>query len=449
MTITFLGAAGTVTGSKTLLQIAGRMILVDCGQFQGLKELRLKNREPFAFDPSKLDFVLLTHGHLDHCGMLPRLVADGFSGPIFCSGPTRDVVRIILTDSAKIHEEEAAMANQGGYSKHSPATPLYTRDDAMRVFPLLKTVHEGEVFSPADNLQITFSNAGHILGACSIKIDAEGKTIVFSGDIGQSNDLLMHPPTKPLHADCLIMESTYGDKIHPTEDPMYLLEAYVGNALRSHGTVIIPGFAVGRLQTMMYLLWKLRQQDRIPDVPFVLDTPMGAEILEVMRSHQRWHKLSVTEFEQMCAMFTVNRKYEQTIQTLYDVSPKVILAASGMLTGGRVLSYLEKYVGDPLTCIILVGFQAEGTRGRQLLEGFSQLKIRGKFYQVKAKVLPLDGLSAHADQPELLEWASQVAPGHVFLVHGEGNASHDLAAAYAGRYGIMPMVAEEGMAVKI
>ncbi len=448
MKVTFLGAAGTVTGSQHLAQANGLNILIDCGMFQGLKELRLRNREPFKFDPAAIDCLLLTHGHLDHCGLLPKLVAQGFKGPIYCSAPTKDVARLILADSAKIQEEEAEMANRGGYSKHHPALPLYTVVQARKVFPLLQTVEPGQKINLGHGVTATFSNSGHILGACSILLEAEGKSVLFSGDIGQDDDLLMHSPVPPPIANAVIVESTYGDRLHPAEDPSILFEAAVGNALRAGGTVIIPGFAVGRAQTLMYLLWKLRMDDRLPDVPFILDTPMGVDMLGIMANHRKWHKLRPEEFEGMCGLFQTNIDYRETIETLFDPQPKVVIAASGMITGGRVLSYMEHYIGRKETCVIIMGYQAEGTRGRQLLEGEKEIKIRGKFYPVRANVVQVEGFSAHADREGLLNWIGgiEVKDSHVRVVHGEPGPAESLAGEISSRYGyqaIAPQPLEE------
>ncbi len=446
MKITFLGAAGTVTGSLTLVEADNLRLLVDCGMFQGLKELRLRNREPFAFDPASIDCVLLTHGHLDHCGLLPKLVSEGFRGDIFCSAPTKEIVKLILEDSAKIQEEEAEMANRGEYSRHHPARPLYRLEDARRIFPMLKAVDPEIKVRLTNDAYAVFTNSGHIMGACSILLSAGGRTVVFSGDIGQDDDPLMLAPEVPAPADAVIMESTYGDRLHPEEDPLILLEAVVGNALRAGGTVIIPGFAVGRAQTLMYLLWKLRMEDRLPDVPFVLDTPMGADMLAIMANHRRWHKLNPEEFRGMCDLFIANMAYSETIETIFDPQPKVVIAASGMLTGGRVLSYLEHYLDNPKTCIVMIGFQAEGTRGRQLLEGEDQIKIRGKYYPVRANVVQIEGLSAHGDQGDLLKWLSRVkiSGSTVRLVHGEPQASRALAEAIGKEFGYDVSAVQKG-----
>lgn len=436
MKIQFLGAAGTVTGSKTLIESNGLRILIDCGQFQGVKALRELNWEPLPVLPSSIDFVLLTHGHLDHCGWLPRLVEQGFRGKIYCTSPTKDVARLVMLDSAKIQEEEAEWANKGKYSKHLPAEPLYTIKQAERVLPLFRIINVGETVDLDAEISAEFFNAGHIIGACSIALHIENKLLFFSGDIGRDNDALMFPPTRPKKADYLFLESTYGNRLHPKDDAGLELETYINNTIRENGTVIIPGFAVERAQSVMYLLWQLKKENRIPDVPYILDTPMGISVLDIFRENTKWHKLSREDCAEMCDMFTMISNYDDTIEAIYDKRPKVVIAASGMLTGGRVLSYLEHYIGLPTTTVIIVGYQAEGTRGRKLLENAAEIKIHGKYYTVGAKILEIKGLSAHGDQTDLLNWISELdnKPKKIFLVHGENQPADELRIKIYERY---------------
>ncbi|GAB3711173.1 MBL fold metallo-hydrolase RNA specificity domain-containing protein [Flavobacterium koreense] len=448
MKVTFLGGAGTVTGSKTLIESNGVRILVDCGQFQGIKPLRELNWEPLPILPSTIDFVLLTHGHLDHCGWLPRLVNQGFNGKIYCTSPTKDIAKLILLDSAKIQEEEANRANEGKYSKHEIAEPLYNIDDAESVFPYFRIIKENETISLDAEISAVFTNAGHILGACSITLILEGKTLVFSGDIGRDDDVLMYAPTKPQKADYIFLESTYGNRIHPEEDVKLLLEAYINNTYSKGGTVIIPSFAVERAQTIMYLLWQLKEEDRVPNIPYIIDTPMGISVLDVFENNKKWHKLSDEDCVAMCKMFFMNSDYQETINMIYDKQPKVVIAASGMITGGRVLSYLERYVSLAETTIIIVGYQAEGTRGRKLLDGATDIKIRGKYYDVKANIVEIEGLSAHADQQGLLNWLSELhsKPVKVFLVHGENQPADELRIKIKERFGFncsIPLMGQE------
>lgn len=428
MKIKFIGGAGTVTGSKTLIESNGVRILIDCGQFQGIKPLRELNWEPLPILPSSIDFVLLTHGHLDHCGWLPRLVNQGFKGKIYCTSPTKDVAKLILLDSAKIQEEEAYKANKEHYSKHNPAEPLYTVAQAEKVFPLFRVIKPNESVALDAEISALFTNAGHIIGACSVELKLENKILVFSGDIGRDDDVLMYPPTKPKHADYVFLESTYGNRIHPNIDAKIELETYINNTIQKGGTIIIPSFAVERVQSVMYLLWQLKVEDKIPNIPYIIDTPMGISVLDIFANNRKWHKLPEAEYTAMCAMFNLISDYQETITTIFDKQPKVVIAASGMITGGRVLSYLEHYIGLPETTVIIIGYQAEGTRGRLLLEGAKEIKIHGKYYQVLANILEIETLSAHGDQKDLLNWLSDLdnKPEKIFLVHGENEALEEL-----------------------
>ncbi|MCA6422975.1 MAG: MBL fold metallo-hydrolase [Flavobacterium sp.] len=448
MKIKFLGGAGTVTGSKTLVESNGVRILIDCGQFQGIKPLRELNWEPLPILPDTIDFVLLTHGHLDHCGWLPRLVNQGFKGKIYCTSPTAAITKLILLDSAKIQEEEAERANKEHFSKHDVAEPLYNIEQAEEVFPLFRVIKPDDEIVLDAEISARFFNAGHIIGACSIELKLENKTLVFSGDIGRDDDVLIYSPIKPKKADYIFLESTYGNRIHPDEDVKLLLETYVNNTFQIDGTVIIPSFAVERAQVIMYLLWQLKNEDRIPDIPYVIDTPMGISVLDIFINNRKWHKLSESDCIAMCKMFTMNSDYQETINTIFDKQPKVVIAASGMITGGRVLSYLERYISLPKTTVILVGYQAEGTRGRKLLEGATELKIYGKYYPVLAKILEIEGLSAHGDQNDLLNWLSELEnkPKKVFLVHGENQPADELRIKIQEKYGYdcsVPLMGQE------
>lgn len=448
MKIKFLGGAGTVTGSKTLVESNGIRILIDCGQFQGIKPLRELNWEPLPILPDTIDFVLLTHGHLDHCGWLPRLVNQGFKGKIYCTSPTAAITKLILLDSAKIQEEEAERANKEHFSKHDVAEPLYNVEQAEEVFPLFRVIKPDDEIDLDAEISARFFNAGHIIGACSIELKLENKTLVFSGDIGREEDVLIYAPIKPKKADYIFLESTYGNRIHPDEDVKLLLETYVNNTFQIGGTVIIPSFAVERAQVIMYLLWQLKKEDRIPDIPYVIDTPMGISVLDIFINNRKWHKLSESDCIAMCRMFIMNSDYQETINTIFDKQPKVVIAASGMITGGRVLSYLEHYIGLPETTVIIVGYQAEGTRGRKLLEGATELKIYGKYYPVLAKILEIEGLSAHGDQNDLLNWLSELEnkPKKVFLVHGENQPADELRIKIQEKYGYdcsVPLMGQE------
>jgi metallo-beta-lactamase family protein len=428
MEILFLGGTSTVTGSKTLVSHQGYQVLVDCGLFQGAKHLRALNRMSLPVDVKTIDSVILTHGHLDHCGWLPILVREGFHGKIYCTAPTKKITQLILLDSGKIQEDEARNANEKEYSKHQPALPLYTVKEAEAVFPYISIVDPDEIFSLNEHFSFRFLNSGHIIGACSVSLKVGEKTIVFSGDLGQQDDVLMYAPEKPIEADFVVLESTYGNRLHPQINVQHTFERLITQTVIRGGHVIIPSFAVERVQTVMYYLWHLQKENRLPDVPFIIDTPMGIKVIDIFEDYPSWHKLSAEECSDMCEIFTMVADFAETIETIYDPQPKVVIAASGMITGGRVLSYLERYISNPKNLVLLVGYQAEGTRGRKLLEGAEEIKMYGKQYEVKAEIASIEGLSAHADQKELLGWLSAFKnpPKIIFLNHGETDAANVL-----------------------
>lgn len=422
--IHFLGAAGTVTGSKYLLEFPGTNILVDCGMFQGVKKLRELNWQYLPVDAKAVDLVVLTHGHMDHCGFLPRLLKMGYRGPIWGTAPTLDIAEIILRDSAKIQEEDAQRANRKGYSKHHPAKPLYTTEDVEKTLSFFTDQPEGTWIGINENIQLRLQYNGHILGACYIEIEAFGRRFVFSGDVGRKNDPLLRDPKRPEKADILLLESTYGDRMHPSEEENKFRNI-INQTLQKNGTLIIPSFAVERAQLLMYLLWKLHENKKIADMPIILDSPMGAEVLQLFHRHLDWHKLSESECNEMSKRVRVVRSFKETWEIIDNDRSKIIIAGSGMVGGGRVLTYLQQYIGKAETTVMLAGFQAEGTRGRQLLEGCSEIKFFGKYHTVKARVEYLESLSAHADQRGLIDWASQIIepPSNTYLVHGEPQAA--------------------------
>lgn len=426
--INFLGAAGTVTGSKFLIETSQSKLLIDCGMFQGIKELREKNWDFLPVDASTIDVVLLTHGHLDHTGYLPRLVKQGFRGDIIGTAPTLAITRIILKDSAKIHEEEAERANREGYSKHSPALPFYTKEEAEHTIGLFKGIEKDEWITLSENIKYRFQYNGHIIGATFIELDIFGKIFVFSGDIGRQKDLLLYPPSKPKWADYLFIESTYGDKLHPKDSVSEKLVQLIQQVIHQRGNLIIPSFAVERLQTLMFILWKLYKENRIPNIPIYVDSPMGDNVLSVFESFPTWHKIPMKEFNAMNNRMNIVMSYKETWETIDNPQPKVVIAGSGMVTGGRVLTYLKQLIDEPSTAVLLVGYQAEGTRGRQLLEGAQELKFFGKYHEVKAQIHHIESLSAHADQEGLLDWCSEIknSPEVAYLVHGESAAMNAL-----------------------
>ena len=417
----FFGGSGTVTGSKFYLETEEIKILVDCGVFQGTKELRKQNWEPLPIDASKIDMVLLTHGHLDHCGYLPLLVKQGFRGNILGTAPTLEIAKIILEDSAKIHEEEAERANKEGYSKHDPALPMYTQKDAAFTLKFFRSIEEGVPIQLSENCSVRFLFNGHIIGSSYLELELFGKVFVFSGDVGRQQDDLLDPPKQPQWADYLFVESTYGDRLHPEEDVQGILKELVDHTLQNRGVLIIPSFAVERLQSLMFQLWKLYDKNLIPNIPVFVDSPMGINVLEVFAQFPEWHKLSLKEYRNMCNHVTLVSSYGETWETIDDPRPKIVIAGSGMVTGGRVLTYIKQLGDMESTSILLVGYQAEETRGRKLLEGATELKIFGKHIPIKAKIHHLESLSAHADQEELLQWMGSIKniPEKVFLIHGE------------------------------
>jgi len=425
--IQFLGAAGTVTGSKYLVEFKEKKILIDCGLFQGLKELRLLNWQTLPVDASTIDYVLLTHGHLDHVGYLPLLVKQGFKGEIYASEPTIDIAKLILRDSAKIQEEDAERANRFNYSKHKEAKPLYDTREAEAVFPLFIPKPLAQWIDLGDQVSVRFRYNGHILGACFIELRLSHRLYVFSGDIGRIHDPLLFETEYPEAVDVLVMESTYGNRLHPA-DSKQLLAKEINDAAGRNGTIIIPSFAVERTQLLMYLLWQLRNEKKIPLIPVYMDSPMGAHVLDIFQHHLPWHKLSTEEAINMCRFVKVVQNEAETFELIRSKASKIIIASSGMATGGRVLSYFEHYLGDKDATILLCGYQGEGTRGRALLDGAKEIKMRGKFWPVKAFISMIGGLSAHADQSELIHWLSNIKnePSRIFIVHGEKEASRTL-----------------------
>ncbi len=370
-------------------------------------------------------------------GYLPRLIKDGFKGKIYGTAPTLDIAEIILRDSARLQEEEAEQANKEGFSKHHPAKPLYTEKDVEATLTHFSPVNLNQWTDLGGEVQARFQTNGHIIGSTFIEVTVCGKKFVFSGDVGQEEDLLLMPPKKPSEAEILFIESTYGDRLHPDGDVKERLKTIILETIARGGSVIIPSFAVERTQVMMYLLWQLRIAGEIPDVPLIMDSPMGSRVLSVFEKHKDWHKLPSEEYTAMCALFQVVENYQETMRLVDTKYPKIIIAGSGMVTGGRVLNYLQYYVENPQNTVLLVGYQGEGTRGRQLLEGIHEIKIHGKYYPVRAKVEVLHGLSAHGDQGELLRWMGELktAPENIFIIHGEKQAADTFQVKIKDTYG--------------
>ncbi len=425
MQLTFLGATNTVTGSKYLLHVDGQKVLVDCGLFQGFKQLRLRNWTPLPIRPDEIDAVILTHAHIDHSGYVPLLVRDGFTGPIYCSHATRSLLEILLPDSGRLQEEEARFANARGFSKHRPALPLYTEADARTSLASLVPVDFEEARALSKSVTFRFKPVGHILGAASVHLTTPSGRIVFSGDVGRPNDPIMNAPEVPDEADWLVVESTYGDRRHPDVDVESELADAV-NAVTHRGSVmVVPAFAVGRAQALMLHLARLKKDGRIPNVPVYLNSPMATDATRVYHSYRREHRLSVEECAAMCGVAKIVNSVEESKALNRRSGPMIIISASGMATGGRVLHHLKAFAPDPRNMILLTGFQAGGTRGAALAAGAENIKIHGQWVPVRADVRQLQGSSAHADADELLAWMRKFSrrPDRVFVTHGEPNAA--------------------------
>lgn len=437
MKITFLGAAGTVTGSRYLVEAAGRRVLVDCGLFQGLKQLRLRNREPFPVDPASIDAVVLTHAHLDHTGYLPVLARGGFRGPVRCTAATRDLCGILLLDSGHLQEEEAAYANRHGFSRHAPAEPLYTRADAERSLDLLRDAPWGDEIEAAPGVAVRFHRAGHLLGAASVELRAEGRTVLFSGDLGRMDDPVLPPPTDPPACDVLVVESTYGDRLHARVDAAEALAEAINRAAARGGAVLIPSFAVGRAQALVHTLHGLRREGRIPDLPVFLDSPMATSATEIFRRHADDHRLPPEELAAAFDAVRVVNSVEQSKRVDAMRMPRVVISASGMATGGRVVHHLKAMAPDPRNLVLFAGYQAAGTRGAAMVAGAREVKIHGAYVPVNAEVRALDALSSHADYAEILAWAERMPgrPSRVFVTHGEPVAADALRLRLEERFG--------------
>ncbi|MGE3684315.1 MAG: MBL fold metallo-hydrolase [Bdellovibrionales bacterium] len=429
MRLHFWGASQTVTGSRYLLSEGGEKILIDCGLFQGFKDLRLKNWEHLPVDVSEITAVILTHAHLDHSGYLPLLIKNGFKGRVYATPATRELSRILLLDSGYLQEEEAKFANRRGYSKHHPALPLYTRKDAELAMRNFVDVAFNKKTKISDRFSFEFFPAGHLLGAASVRVSASSKSILFSGDLGRECDPIMKPPQAPMASDFLVVESTYGDRLHPQTDPMEELKQIVEKAINRGGTVIIPSFAVGRAQLLLHFLRELLMRGSIPDVPVYLNSPMANSVNGVFRKYAGEHRLDKLQAVQVCQIAQVVSTPEASKDLNEDEEPKVIIAASGMATGGRVLHHLKKLAPDPRNAIVFAGFQAGGTRGEAMVNGAKEIKIHGEYWPIRAEVYNLESLSAHADAVEILSWVRKMnpLPSRVFVTHGELSSAEALA----------------------
>lgn len=445
--IRFLGGAGTVTGSKYLVEHDGQRLLVDCGLFQGYKQLRLRNRDPLPVVPGQIGAVVLTHAHIDHSGHLPLLVKEGFHGKAWCTPATRDLCHILLPDSGHLQEEDAAYANRKGFSRHQPALPLYTEADARASLRALHGVPLHQVFEPLRGWQVRLSGAGHILGAASVLIEVGGRRLLFSGDLGRPDDALMHAPEAPPEADVVVCESTYGDRIHPREDLLAELAPALARTAARGGTAVVPVFAVGRAQALLHAIAQLKARGELPhSLPVYLDSPMAVQTTELYEHHPGEHRLSAAQCRDMERAAHLVTSVEQSKAIAKRHGPKVVLAASGMATGGRVLHHLTQYLGDHRNLVLLTGYQAPGTRGAHLAQGHTSLRIFGQDWPVRAEVVQLGSASAHADADQLMAWLRQLprAPHRVFVTHGDPEAADALRGRIEHQLGWRALVPEHG-----
>jgi metallo-beta-lactamase family protein len=434
--IQFLGGAGTVTGSKYVLEIAGSRTMIDCGLFQGEKELRERNWKPLPLNPESINWVLLTHAHIDHTGYLPRLVRDGFTGPVYATEATADLLQIMLPDSAKLQEEEADYANRKGYSKHHPALPLYTEADARSALKLVRGVPYNQPVHLSKFLSAQFVSIGHILGSSYVEAtvtepDHEPLTVIFSGDVGRYNEPILNDPSPADEADYLLIESTYGDRKHEQTDTKTRLAEIINATAERGGKIIIPAFAVGRTQLLVYYLRELEEEGRIPVLPVFVDSPMGVGATRLYTKHIEDHDPDMTAIVQSgrnplaTNIFSLvsGRKGSRGLNDIKGSA--IIISASGMATGGRVLHHLARYLPDPASAVIFVGYQAAGTRGRRLQDGEKEIKIHGQMVEVNAHIESIGSLSAHADADEMMRWLGNFKrpPKTTFIVHGEPHSS--------------------------
>ena len=424
----FLGATGTVTGSKYLLEHDGKRILVDCGLFQGFKQLRLRNWAPMPVKPATLDAVILTHAHLDHSGYVPVLVKNGYQGKIYCTEGTRDLCNILLPDSGRLQEEEADYANRRGFSKHSPARALYTEEDAKAALRQLYPIRFGHTVD-IGSLHATLHPAGHLLGAATLSLIDAGRSVVFTGDLGRPHDAVMHAPAVVREADYLIVESTYGNRVHDPEDPRIKLGDVIRRTTERGGVVLIPSFAVGRAQELLLYLHRMKEDGDIPkSIPVYLNSPMAVDATHIYNAHHREHRLTHMECKEMCNAATFINSPDESRALNEKKGPMIIIAASGMATGGRVVHHIKAFGSDPRNTILFSGFQAGGTRGAAMLAGAESVKIHGEYVPILAEIAAMTNLSAHADSNEIMGWLQGFhrPPLRTFVTHGEPIAADAL-----------------------
>ncbi|MEY2765626.1 MAG: hypothetical protein RL552_531 [Actinomycetota bacterium] len=449
MQLEFWGANGTVTGSRTLVESGSVRVLVDCGLFQGDRELRARNREDFPVDPSSIDAVILTHAHIDHSGYLPVLVRDGFRGPVWCTPGTADICKLVLPDAAHLEEEEASYANKHRTSRHYPAEPLFTARDAHDALALLRPVPFVNTIHPIGDLRITFFQAGHIIGASSVQLSDHDVRVTFSGDVGRADARVMRAPAPLQPTDVLIMESTYGDRTHPVDDSREKLKKITNDTIACGGTLLIPSFAVGRAQEILSLLAELRTAGEIPDVPVYVNSPMATDATELFLRYRDEHKLTPAQCLRMSQHVHYVRTVEASKALTHDESPKIVISASGMATGGRVLRHLAQLAPNPRNTLLFVGYQAHGTRGHAIVSRASHVRAFGLDVPIRARVEHMVTLSAHADMNELVSWASASshAPMRTYLNHGEMDSTVALRETMRQRLGWQVEIPHHGDAV--
>lgn len=439
MNLRFLGGTGTVTGSRYLLSDDKHRLLVDCGMYQGVKTLRKRNWAPFPVEPSSIEAVVLTHAHIDHTGYLPALVKNGFKGKIFCTKATHELCKVLLPDAGFLQEEDARYAFRKKFSKHEHPEPLFTEKDAWEALKHFESLHYHEAFEPVTGMVVTFTPAGHILGSSCVHVHHKGtdRTVVFSGDLGRQNDVIMRPPEPIAKADVLVCESTYGDRAHEDSDPAEELAQIITRTVGRGGIVLMPAFAVGRAQLLLHLIHKIMGQQRIPKLPVYLNSPMAIKATEIFCKHHKEHKLSAAECELMDEQTHFVRTVEESIELDAARYPCVIISASGMASGGRVLHHLKTLLPNPRNSVVFAGFQAPGTRGDALVNGAESVKIHGEYWPVKAEIYNMDSLSAHGDYNEILAWLEQgtLKPEKVYVTHGEMVASDVMRKRIAERFG--------------
>lgn len=434
-----------------MLSFQGKRILIDCGLFQGLKTLRLKNWEPFPVEAKTIDAIVLTHAHIDHSGYIPRLIKEGFRGKVFCTPGTLAICRILLPDAGYLQEEEAEYLNRKKRSKHTPALPLFSKEEAELALNCFVPHDFHEEFEPVRGLKVRFLYAGHILGAAMAVIKGGEKSIAFSGDVGRLIDPVFYPPEKLPQVDTLVVESTYGDRRHFDSDPMLELEKIIKQAVARKGVILIPAFAVGRTQALLYYLSELKKAGRIPDIPMYLNSPMATNVTDVLCHFQSLHKLADLKCQEISKIVRYVRTVEESKSLNAKHGPMLIISASGMATGGRILHHLKSFAPDPNNLILLTGYQAAGTRGCSLQDGAKEIKIHGELIPVRAGVRVLENLSAHADYAEMLEWldSSKIQPHQVFVTHGEPDASRAFQGRLKEKFKWNSMVPELGQEIEV